>query len=127
MGERWSDAGGDNNKEGLNTGGWEWPVFSWQVRSPSSLGDSADIFQAEMMDLMEALEYVRAYYIDDQLVITRGTLEDPLDKLREILRRLLDAGLKVNKNSCNKSAQHCQEMKTFPRNGTILPWHVGEA
>jgi hypothetical protein len=56
---------------------------------------SADIFQAEMMDLMEALEYVRAY-IDDLLVITRGTLKGHLDKLREVLRRLGDAGLKVN-------------------------------
>ena len=55
----------------------------------------ADIFQAEMMDLMEALEYVRAY-IDDLLVITRGTLEDHLEKLREVLRRLREAGLKVN-------------------------------
>jgi len=33
----------------------------------------ADIFKSEMMKLMEALEYVRAY-IDDLLVITRGTL-----------------------------------------------------
>jgi hypothetical protein len=33
----------------------------------------ADIFKAELMKLMEALEYVRAY-IDDPLVITRGTL-----------------------------------------------------
>jgi hypothetical protein len=48
-----------------------------------------------MMDLMEALEYVRAY-IDDLLVITRGTLEDHLEKLREVLRRLREAGLKVN-------------------------------
>ncbi len=56
---------------------------------------SADIFQAEMMDLMESLDYVRAY-IDDLLVITRGTLEDHLEKLREVLRRLRDAGLKVN-------------------------------
>jgi hypothetical protein len=56
---------------------------------------SADIFQAEMMDLMEALEYVRAY-IDDLLVIIRGTLEDHLDKPREVLRRLCKAGLKVN-------------------------------
>jgi hypothetical protein len=48
-----------------------------------------------MMDLMEALEYVRAY-IDDLLVITRGSLEDHLEKLREVLRRLRDAGLKVN-------------------------------
>ena len=44
---------------------------------------------------MEALEYVRAY-IDDLLVITRGTLEDHLEKLREVLRRLHEAGLKVN-------------------------------
>jgi len=48
-----------------------------------------------MMDLMEALEYVRAY-IDDLLVITRGTLEDHLEKLGEVLRRLREAGLKVN-------------------------------
>ncbi len=59
------------------------------------MSGSADIFQAEMMDLMEALEYVRAY-IDDLLCITRGTLEDHLDKLEEVLKRLRDAGLKVN-------------------------------
>ncbi len=47
------------------------------------------------MDLMEALEYVRAY-IDDLLVITRGSLEDHLEKLREVLIRLREAGLKVN-------------------------------
>jgi hypothetical protein len=56
---------------------------------------SADIFQAEIIDLMEALEYVRAY-IDNLLVITRGTLEDHLDKLREVIRRLRKAGFKVN-------------------------------
>ncbi len=56
---------------------------------------SADIFQAEMMDLMESLEYVRAY-IDDLLVITRGTLEDHLEKPGEVLKRLREAGLKVN-------------------------------
>ena len=44
---------------------------------------------------MEALEYVRAY-IDDLVCITRETLEDHLDKLEEVLRRLRDAGLKVN-------------------------------
>ncbi len=35
-------------------------------------------------------------YIDDLLCITRETLEDHLDKLEEVLRRLRDAGLKVN-------------------------------
>ncbi len=57
---------------------------------------SADIFQAEMMNLMEALEYVRAYIDNLPLVITRGSLEDHLEKLREVLRRLREAGLKVN-------------------------------
>jgi hypothetical protein len=65
------------------------------LRLPMGFAGSADIFQAEMMDLMEALEYVRAY-INDLLVITRRTLEDHLDKLREVLRRLHKAGLKVN-------------------------------
>jgi hypothetical protein len=48
-----------------------------------------------MMDLMESLEYARAC-TDDLLVITRGTLEDHLEKLGEVLRRLPEAGLKVN-------------------------------
>ena len=48
-----------------------------------------------MINLMEALEYERAY-IDNLLVITRGTLEDHLVKLGEVLRRLREAGLKVN-------------------------------
>ena len=71
-----------------------WGKYSY-LRLPMGYAGSADIFQAEMMDLMEALEYVRAY-IDDLLVITRGTLEDHLVKLGEVLRRLRDAGLKVN-------------------------------
>jgi hypothetical protein len=74
-------------------------IFPWGKYSylmlPMGFAGSVDIFQAEMMDLMEALEYVQAY-IDDLLVITRGTLEDHLDKLREVLRRLQEAGLKVN-------------------------------
>jgi len=65
------------------------------LRLPMGMSGSADIFQAEMMDLMETLEYVRAY-IDDLLCITRGSLEDHLDKLEEVLKRLRDAGLKVN-------------------------------
>jgi len=71
-----------------------WGKYSY-LRLPMGYAGSADIFQAEMMDLMESLEYVRAY-INDLLVITRGTLEDHLEKLGEVLRRLHEAGLKVN-------------------------------
>jgi hypothetical protein len=74
-------------------------IFPWgeylYLRLPIGMSGSADIFQADLMDLMEALEYVRAYS-DDLLCITRGTREDHLDKLREVLSRLCDAGLKVD-------------------------------
>jgi hypothetical protein len=56
------------------------------LRLPMGMSGSAGIFQAELIDLMETLEYVQAY-IDDLLCITRETLEDHLDKLKEILRR----------------------------------------
>ncbi len=55
----------------------------------------ADIFQAKMGNLMAALEYVKAY-IDDLLVITKGSLDDHLDTLKQVFIRLRDAGLKIN-------------------------------
>jgi hypothetical protein len=56
---------------------------------------SADIFQAEMGNLMATLECIRAY-IDNLLVITKGSLDDHLDKLKQVFIRLHDAGLKIN-------------------------------
>jgi hypothetical protein len=44
---------------------------------------------------MESLEFVRAY-LDNLLYISKLSLEDHLEKLEEVLRRLHDAGLKVN-------------------------------
>ncbi len=60
-------------------------------RPPIGFGGSANIFQAQMMDLVAFLEYVRAY-IDDLLII----LDDHLSKMETVLTRLRDAGLKVN-------------------------------
>ncbi len=48
-----------------------------------------------MMDLMASLEFVRAY-IDDLLIITRGTVDDHFLKLETLLTILRNAGLKVN-------------------------------
>ncbi len=56
---------------------------------------SPDIFQGKMSELMESLDYVRAY-LDDLLCISKLSLEDHLEKLEEILRQLRNAGLKVN-------------------------------
>ena len=71
-----------------------WGKYSYQ-RLPMGFAGSADIFKAEMGNLMATFEYVRAY-IDNLLVITKGSLHDHLDKLKQVFIRLRNAGLKIN-------------------------------
>jgi hypothetical protein len=59
------------------------------------IAGSPDIFQGKMLELMESLEFVRAY-LNNLLTISKLSLEDHLEKLEEVLRRLCNAGLKVN-------------------------------
>ncbi len=59
------------------------------------IAGSPDIFQGKMSELMESLEFVRAY-LDDLLCISKLSLEDHLEKLEEVLRQLCNTGLKVN-------------------------------
>jgi hypothetical protein len=60
-----------------------------------SIAGSLDIFQGKMSELMESLEYVRAY-LDDLLCISKLSLDNHLKNLEEVLRQLWDAGLKAN-------------------------------
>ena len=53
------------------------------------------IFQAKMSHVMVTLEFVRTY-LDDVLFITKGSLKAHLEKLKMVLIRLQNAGLKVN-------------------------------
>jgi hypothetical protein len=74
-------------------------IFPWRKYSyeqlPIGIAGSPDIFQGKMLELMEFLAYERAY-LDDLLCISMLSLEDHLEKLEEVLRRLCNAGLKVN-------------------------------
>jgi hypothetical protein len=71
-----------------------WGKYSYK-RLPMGFGGSADIFQAQIMDMMASLEFVRAY-MDDLLIITRRKLDKHLQRMETVLTRLCDAGLKVN-------------------------------
>ncbi len=71
-----------------------WGKYSYK-RLSMGIAGSPDIFQEQMLELMETLEYVRAY-LDDLLCISKLSLEDHLEKLEEVLRQICDAGLKVN-------------------------------
>ena len=78
-------------------------IFPWgkyqYLRLPLGVSVSADIFQERMSGLMQGLEFARTY-IDDLLCLSNSTFEDHLDKLEQILKRLKEAGLKVNAAKC---------------------------
>jgi hypothetical protein len=74
-------------------------IFPWGKYScrklPMGISGSPDIFQGKMSELMESLEFVRAY-LDNLLCISNLSLEDHLDKLELVLWQLCDTGLKAN-------------------------------
>ena len=51
-----------------------WGKYEYQ-RTPMGLCNSPDVFQEKMSDLMNGLEFVRTY-IDDLLIISKGSWED---------------------------------------------------
>jgi len=83
-------------------------------------GGSADIFQAQIMDLMAALEFVRAY-MDDLLIITRETLDEHLQQMETVLTRLRDAGLKVNAAKSSFCAHEIEYLGYILTRGGIKP------
>jgi hypothetical protein len=80
----------------------------------------ADIFQAEMGNLMATLEYVRAY-IDNLLVITKSSLDDHLDKLKQVFIQLHDARLKINVANLFFCAQETEYLGYILTRGGIKP------
>jgi hypothetical protein len=74
-------------------------IFPWGKYSykwlPMGIAASTDIFQGNILELMESLEYVWAY-LDDLRCISKNSLEDHLENLEEVLTWLWDAGLNVN-------------------------------
>ncbi len=81
---------------------------------------SADIFPAEMGNLMATLEYVRVY-IGDLLVITKGSLDDHLDKLKQVFIQLRDAGPKINATKSIFCAQDTEYLGYILTRGGIKP------
>jgi hypothetical protein len=58
-----------------------WGKYSYK-QTPMGFGGSANIFQAQIVDLMASLKFVQAY-MDDLLIITRGILDKHLQKWRQ--------------------------------------------
>ena len=64
------------------------------------LCNSPNIFQDKMNKLFSGFDYVCAY-IDNLLIITKGSFEEHLKHLDNVLEKIETAGLKINANkSC---------------------------
>jgi hypothetical protein len=85
----------------------QWGCLS-HLRLPMGVSSSANVFQERITELMRGLEFARCH-IDDLLIVTKGTYFDHLFKLDEVLRRVRQAGLKVNakKSFFAKSQLEC--------------------
>jgi hypothetical protein len=81
---------------------------------------SADIFQAEMGNLMATLEYVRAY-INNLLVITKSSHDDRLDKLEQVFIQLHGAGLKVDVAKLFFCRQETEYLECILTRGKVKP------
>ena len=81
------------------------------------IAGSPNIFQAKMSELMASLAFVQTY-LDDLLCISKGSLEDHLNKLRQVLIRLRDAGLTVNARKSSFCAVETEYLGyVLPRDG----------
>jgi len=71
-----------------------WGKYKY-LRLPMGISGAPDIFQAKMSGLMAGLDFVRVY-LDDCLILNKSTFADHLTKLRQTLKRLSAAGLRIN-------------------------------
>jgi hypothetical protein len=96
-----------------------WGKYSYQRLSMGFAG-LADIFQAEMGNLMATLEYLRVC-IDNLLVITKSSHDDHLDKLEQVFIQLNNAGLTVNAAKLFFCAQVTEYLGYILTRGGIKP------
>ena len=79
-----------------------WGKYRYK-KMPMGLIISADVFQREMTKLFSGLDYVMVY-IDDVLVVTKGTYQDHLEKLKTVLERMRSKGIQLEP----KKSYFCQ-------------------
>ena len=65
------------------------------LKLPMGLCNILDMFKEKMNELSAGFNYVHAY-IDDLLVIIKGSYTDHLDHLDTVLQKLEEAGVQIN-------------------------------
>ena len=83
-----------------------WGKYQYNWLSMGIAG-APDVFQEKMSELMGGLKFFRTY-LDDLLTITKGTFDDNLEKVEQVLKRLQVAGLRCNKKKYSFATQEIE-------------------
>ena len=75
-----------------------WGKYRYKVL-PMGIKNSVDIFQEIMSNMMGDLEYTSTY-LDDILIVSDGSFEDHLQKVKNVLDHLQKANFRVNVRKC---------------------------
>ena len=86
------------NSQKLCTTVLPWGKYSYK-RLPMGISSAPDIFQHIMHDMLGDLDFCRVY-IDDVLIVSDGSYEDHLAKLKVVLSRLNQANFRANVRKC---------------------------
>ena len=97
----------------------QWGKYKY-LKLPMGLCNSPDIFQEKMKELFAGFEYVRAY-INDLLIITKGSFKDHLNHLDTVLEKLETAGLKINATKLCFAAHELEYLGYWISQDSIQP------
>lgn len=93
---------GDEWKTAFRT---RYGLYEWLV-TPFGLTGAPATFQRYINNtLREYLDEFCSAYIDDVLIYSDGSLSDHREKVRKVMKRLLDAGLQVDIDKCEFEAK----------------------
>ena len=62
---------------------------------PMGLNISVDVFQRELSRLFQNMPFVLVY-IDDLLIIKKGSYKQHLEAVAQVLRKLMEVGMQLN-------------------------------
>ena len=88
----------DEHSQRLCTTIFPWGKY-WYKVLPMGINNSPDIFQEVMNKIMGDLEFALTY-LDDVLIVSNGTYEDHLNKVKTALTRLEKANFRANVQKC---------------------------
>ena len=88
----------DEHSQALCTTVLPWGKYRYK-KLPMGIKNSVDIFQEIMSNMMGDLEFTSTY-LDDILIVSDGTFEDHLNKVKQVLDRLEKANFHANVKKC---------------------------